>query len=153
MSISDIVTIASTLVDSSDVTKDPILLTADIRCALQRSLMMQLIGEKQEISAFTLNPTLEQTLQNSLNQAMQSGKVALDSFPIDPNLLSQFQVNMPLIVEQMQQQGTRPILLVVPQLRPLLAKYAKTFTKRALIVLSYNEVPDYMSINVNGSLG
>ena len=153
VSILDIVTIATTLVDSSEVTKDPILLTADVRCALQRTLMMQVFSDKTEASVFTLSANLEQTLQNSLSQAMQAGKVALDSFPIDPNMLSQFQTNMPLIVEQMNQLGMRPVLLVVPQLRPLLSRYAKSFTKRQLIVLSYNEIPDYISISVKGSLG
>ena len=46
--------------------------------------------------------------------AMQAGKVALDSFPVAPNLLSQFQRNMPLICSQMQQQGLTPALVVVP---------------------------------------
>lgn len=153
VSIKDIVTIATTLVESSDVTKDPILLAADVRCALQRSLMMQVFGDSTEVSVFALSPNLEQTLQTSLTQAMQAGKVALDSFPIDPNMLSQFQVNMPLLVEQMTQMGLRPVLLVVPQLRPLLARYAKSFANRQLVVLSYNEVPDYLSINVQGNLG
>ncbi len=153
VSITDIVTIATTLVESSEVTKDPILLAADVRCALQRALMMQVFGDYTEASVFTLSASLEQTLQSSLTQAMQAGKVALDSFPIDPNMLSQFQVNMPLIVEQMIQLGVRPVLLVIPQLRPLLARYAKSFAKRKLVVLSYNEVPDYMSISVKGNLG
>ncbi|MDX3774299.1 flagellar biosynthesis protein FlhA [Chromatiaceae bacterium AAb-1] len=153
VSISDVVTIASTLVDSSDVTKDPVLLTSDVRCALQRALVRQVIGDREELAAYTLDEKLEQTLQAALNQAMQTGKVALDSFPVAPNLLSQFQRAMPVVKEQMQNMGVTPALVVVPQLRPLLARYARTFTQNSLVVLSYNEVPEDIRVNVIGALG
>lgn len=153
VSLGDILTIASTLLDSSEVTKDPLLLTSDVRCALQRALVRQISGDKDELAAFTLDEKLEQTLQSALNQAMQAGKVTLDSFPVAPNLLSQFQRNMPLICSQMQQQGHTPALVVIPQLRPLLARYARTFTQNSLAVLSYNEIPENLRVNVIGALG
>jgi flagellar biosynthesis protein FlhA len=153
VSLGDILTIASTLLDSSEVTKDPLLLTSDVRCALQRALVRQISGDKDELAAFTLDEKLEQTLQSALNQAMQAGKVTLDSFPVAPNLLSQFQRNMPLICSQMQQQGHTPALVVIPQLRPLLARYARTFTQTSLAVLSYNEIPENLRVNVIGALG
>ncbi|GAA0561472.1 flagellar biosynthesis protein FlhA [Rheinheimera aquimaris] len=153
VSLGDILTIASTLLDSSEVTKDPLLLTSDVRCALQRALVRQISGDKDELAAFTLDEKLEQTLQSALNQAMQTGKVTLDSFPVAPNLLSQFQRNMPLICSQMQQQGHTPALVVIPQLRPLLARYARTFTQNSLAVLSYNEIPENLRVNVIGALG
>lgn len=153
VSLGDIITIATTLLDSSEVTKDPLLLTSDVRCALQRALVRQISGDKDELAAFTLDDKLEQTLQSALNQAMQAGKVALDSFPVAPNLLSQFQRNMPLVCSQMQQQGYTPALVVVPQLRPLLARYARSFTQNSLAVLSYNEIPEQVRVNVLGALG
>lgn len=153
VSIKDAVTVANTLVDSADVTKDPILLAADVRCALQRAITRQLMGERDELAAFSLDSKLEQTLQNALSQAMQGGKVALDSFPVAPNLLQQFQRMMPIIQQQMQQQGVNPVLVVVPQLRPLLARYARTFTQNNLAVLSYNEVPDNIRVDILGNLG
>lgn len=153
VSISDVVTIASALIDSADVTKDPILLTSDVRCALQKALVQPLLGERDELAAYSLDEKLEQTLLSALNQAMQSGKVALDSFPVAPNLLSQFQRNMPLVREQLLQAGVTPVLVVVPQLRPLLARYARTFTRNGLQVLSYNEIPESVRVNVLGALG
>ncbi|MDF0535715.1 flagellar biosynthesis protein FlhA [Shewanella sp. A32] len=153
VSIKDAVTVASTLVDSADITKDPILLAADVRCALQRAITRQLMGEQDELAAYSLDNKLEQTLQSSLNQAMQAGKVALDSFPVAPNLLQQFQRMMPVVQQEMQKQGMTPVLVVIPQLRPLLARYAKTFTHNSLVVLSYNEIPDNVRVNVMGALG
>lgn len=153
VSISDVVTIAGALVDSADVTKDPILLLSDVRCALQRALIQPMIGDRDELAAFSLDEKLEQTLLSALNQAMQAGKVALDSFPVAPNLLAQFQRAMPLVRDQMQQRGVTPVLVVVPQLRPLLARYARTFTQGGLQVLSYNEIPESVRVNVLGALG
>ena len=145
VSLRDIVTIATVLVASSSVTKDPILLVADIRLALRRSI------RKQELAVYTLNNELENLLSNVVNQAQQSGKVMLDSVPVDPNMLNQFQSNMPQIKEQMKAAGKEPVLLVAPSLRPLLARYARLFAP-GLNVLSYNEVADELELKIMGAL-
>lgn len=150
--LKDIRTIANTMLESSENTKDPILLAADIRCALKRTLVNLIAGQKSELNVYALSDELEQMLMTSLQQAQASGAVMLDSFPIEPNILAQFQQNLPLIRQQLKQQGLPPILLVMPQLRPLLARYARTFTQ-GLAVLSYNEIPENKQINVVGNLG
>lgn len=45
-----------------------------------------------------------------------------------------------------------PVLVVAPQLRPLLARYSRGFAK-GLKVLSYNEIPEYLQIDIIGTLG
>ncbi|WP_029842630.1 flagellar biosynthesis protein FlhA [Vibrio parahaemolyticus] len=152
MPLKDIRTIANTMLESSENTKDPILLAADVRCALKRTLVNLIAGQKPELNVYALSDELEQMLLTSLQQAQASGTVVLDSFPIEPNILGQFQQNLPLIRQQLKQQGLPPILLVMPQLRPLLARYARTFTQ-GLAVLSYNEIPENKQINVVGNLG
>ncbi|MDL2015270.1 flagellar biosynthesis protein FlhA [Vibrio parahaemolyticus] len=150
--LKDIRTITNTMLESSENTKDPILLAADVRCALKRTLVNLIAGQKPELNVYALSDELEQMLLTSLQQAQASGTVVLDSFPIEPNILGQFQQNLPLIRQQLKQQGLPPILLVMPQLRPLLARYARTFTQ-GLAVLSYNEIPENKQINVVGNLG
>ncbi|AOV92687.1 flagellar biosynthesis protein FlhA [Vibrio parahaemolyticus] len=150
--LKDIRTIANTMLESSENTKDPILLAADVRCALKRTLVNLIAGQKPELNVYALSDELEQMLLTSLQQAQASGTVVLDSFPIEPNILGQFQQNLPLIRQQLKQQGLPPILLVMPQLRPLLSRYARTFTQ-GLAVLSYNEIPENKQINVVGNLG
>ncbi|TOD99433.1 flagellar biosynthesis protein FlhA [Vibrio parahaemolyticus] len=150
--LKDIRTIANTMLESSENTKDPILLAADVRCALKRTLVNLIAGQKPELNVYALSDELEQMLLTSLQQAQASGTVVLDSFPIEPNILGQFQQNLPLIRQQLKQQGLPPILLVMPQLRPLLARYTRTFTQ-GLAVLSYNEIPENKQINVVGNLG
>jgi flagellar biosynthesis protein FlhA len=152
VSLKDIVPIATTLLDSSETTKDPILLAAEVRCALRRQIVSGLFGQKSELLAFNLGGELENMLLGSLNQARQSGKVVLDNYPIDPNLLAQLQVNMPVAREQMKQQNTPPLLLVLPQIRPLLARYARLFAP-GLHVLSYNEVPENREVSIIGTVG
>jgi flagellar biosynthesis protein FlhA len=152
VSLKDIVPIATTLVDSSETTKDPILLAAEVRCALRRQIVTGLFGQKTEMQAFNLGGDLENMLLGSLNQARQSGKVVLDNYPIDPHLLAQLQVNMPVAREQMKQQATPPLLLVLPQIRPLLARYARLFAP-GLHVLSYNEIPENREVSIIGTVG
>lgn len=152
VSLKDIVPIATTLLESADTTKDPILLAAEVRCALRRQIVTSLLGKTAQMKAFNLTGELENMLLGSLNQATQTGKVALDNYPVDPNLLSQLQTNMPVMREQMKQQGVPPLLLVMPQIRPLLARYARLFAP-GLAVLSYNEIPEQRDISIIGSLG
>ena len=150
--LQDIRTIANTMLESSENTKDPILLSADIRCALRRTLVSLIAGSNNELKVYALSDELEQMLISSLQQAQANGSISLDSFPVEPNILSQFQQNLPLIKQQLKQQGLAPILLVMPQLRPLLARYARTFSE-GLAVLSYNEIPENKQINIVGNLG
>jgi flagellar biosynthesis protein FlhA len=154
VSLKDIVVIATTLLDSAETTKDPILLAAEVRCALRRQIVSTLYGKKKDMPAFNLSGELENMLLGSLNQARQAGggKVALDNYPIDPQLLSQLQLNMPVAREQMKQQHTPPLLLVLPQIRPLLARYARLFAP-GLHVLSYNEIPENREVSIVGTVG
>ena len=152
VSLKDIVAVATTLLDSSETTKDPILLAAEVRCALRRQIVSGLYGTRSEMPAFNLSGELENMLLGALNQVRQSGKVALDNYPIDPHLLAQLQLNMPVAREQMKQAATPPLLLVLPQIRPLLARYARLFAP-GLHVLSYNEIPENRAVSIIGTLG
>lgn len=152
VSVVDIGAIATSLLESVEVTKDPVLLASDVRCALKRAILAQAIGERETLSTFTLEDNLEQTLLTALGQAQQNGTVSLDSFPVDPSLLSKLQQKMPVIKETLQSQGYPAVIVVVPQLRPLLARYARTFAK-GLKVLSYNEIPETIQVDVVGTLG
>jgi flagellar biosynthesis protein FlhA len=151
VSLKDIVTIATTLVESATITKDSLLLTSDVRYALRTGIVNGINGDDKNLAVYTINNELENMLLGSLNQAQQAGKVVLDNFPVDPNILTQLQQNMPIIKEQMKAANHQPILLVTPQLRPLIARYARLFCN-GLNVLSYNEVPDDMALNVIGTL-
>lgn len=152
VSLKDIVSVATALVEGSESTKDPVLLASDVRYALRRSIMASIAGERTEIAVFVLDNTLENTLLSALSIAQQAGPVSLDNIPVEPNLLNQLQTTMPVVKEKLRKEGHPPILTVVPQLRPLLARYARVFCP-GLHVISQNEIPDKVSVNILGTLG
>lgn len=152
VSLRDIVGIATALVEGSESTKDPILLASDVRYALRRNIVASIAGDRNEIAVFVLENALENTLLSALSIAQQAGPVSLDNIPVEPNLLNQLQNSMPVVKEKLRKEGHPPILTVVPQLRPLLARYARVFSP-GLHVLSQNEIPDRVGVNILGSLG
>ncbi len=151
VSLKDVITIATTLVESAPITKDPILLASDVRYALRRAMVAAIAPDNRPLSAWTLDNALENLLLGSLNQAQQAGKVSLDSFPVDPNILTQLQSTLPVVLEQLKAQNLTTVLLVTPQLRPLIARYARLFAA-GLHVLSYNEVPDDVDLRIVGNV-
>ena len=152
VSLKDVVLLATALVDAGETTKDPIMLAAEARCALKRQIVQAIGGSHNELRAYNLSADLENLLLNALSQAQQSGKPSLDSFAVEPNVLQQLQNHMPVIRDQMKQAGHPPILLVMPQIRPLLARYSRLFAP-GLNVLSYNEVPENREVSLTGTLG
>ncbi len=151
VSLKDIATVATTLVESSAVTKDALLLASDVRFALRRAMVAAIVPDGKPLSAWTLDNALENLLLGSLNQAQQAGKVSLDSFPVDPNILTQLQTTLPVVLEQLKAQNLTTVLLVTPQLRPLIARYSRLFAA-GLHVLSYNEVPDEIDLRIVGNV-
>ena len=149
--LKDIVTIATTLLEASESTKDPVLLASDVRYALRRSIVGMIAGERQELSVFILENALENTLLNALAIAQQAGPVSLDNIPVEPSLLNQLQNTMPVVKEKLRKDGHPPILTVMPQLRPLLARYARVFSP-GLHVLSQNEIHPKARIRTLGQI-
>ncbi|PAU84428.1 flagellar biosynthesis protein FlhA [Pseudomonas sp. WN033] len=152
VSLRDIVSIATAMLESSESTKDPLLIASDVRYALRRSIVSSIAGDRSELAVFILDNGLENTLMSALSAAQQAGPVSLDSIPVEPNLLNQLQNSMPVVKEKLRKEGHPPILVVMPQLRPLLARYAKVFSP-GLHVLSQNEIPERVGVNILGTLG
>lgn len=150
--LKDIVSIATALLEGSESTKDPVLLASDVRYALRRAIVANIAGERNELAVFILENALENTLLSALSIAQQAGPVSLDNIPVEPNLLNQLQTTMPVVKEKLRKEGHPPILTVIPQLRPLLARYARVFSP-GLHVLSQNEIPEKIGVNILGTLG
>ena len=152
VSLADIVTIANSLVESAELSQDPILLAADVRCVLRRVVLGSLIGMRADVPAVTLSGELENILLGALSQAQSGGHVQLDGFALEPTVIEKLQRSLPEVLDNMRLHGHSPILLVLPQLRPLLARYARVCA-RGLHVLSFNEIPDDKNVSVVGNMG
>ncbi|XNM61404.1 hypothetical protein ACLK1T_06035 [Escherichia coli] len=85
-----------------------------------------------------------------MNQAQQGGKVMLDSVPVDPNMLNQFQSTMPQVKEQMKAAG-RPGAAGATAAAPFAGALCKVVCA-GLHVLSYNEVPDELELKIMGGV-
>ncbi|MCK5893263.1 MAG: flagellar biosynthesis protein FlhA [Endozoicomonadaceae bacterium] len=150
--ISDLRTIANTLLENADQTTDALLLASKVREALKRSIVQNIIGPGSELPVVTLDEKLEQLLLSAQQQAQQSQQYTPDTIPLEPNLNTQLQTNLPEVTLKLQAEGRQPIMIVSPALRPMLAKYARVCTN-GLTVLSFNEIPDNREILIIGKVG
>ncbi|MGL5185730.1 MAG: FHIPEP family type III secretion protein, partial [Plesiomonas shigelloides] len=73
-------------------------------------------------------------------------------FALEPGVIEKLQYSLPQVVDNMRMAGHAPLLMVMPQLRPLLSRYARVCAP-GLSVLSFNEIPDDKNVSVVGNLG
>lgn len=152
VSLSNIKIIATTLIESCENSKDPLLLASDVRLALRRNILHSINGDRPELTVFTLSDSLESTFMASLRQSQQNGRVTMDEINIETELLGKLQQVMPQMRDELKKHGMPAILLVKPILRPQFAKYARTFAV-GLNILSVKEVPENIQVNIVGHLG
>ena len=150
--LTDMRTIAATLIDTSSKDRQPLMMAQEVRVALRRMILNSLAGMDNALPVTTLSPALEKLLLEAWRQANQNGGFSPDAIPLEPSLTAQLQKNLPTVEQQMENQGQVPVLLAVPQLRPLLARFAHVCTKH-LRVLSFSEIPDDRQVNIIGHIG
>ena len=143
------------MLDASTRHTHPVALAQEVRVALRRTILDNLVGMETLIPVATLAQPLEQLLLQAYQKTQQQGgggQFAPDAIPLEPNVTEQLQKHMPDVATGMQNKGKTPILLVAPQLRPLLARFARLCAPE-MSVLSYNEIPDNRQIVVDINLG
>ena len=139
-------TICETLAELAPKTQDPVVLVAAVRVALGRSIVQNVGGLRQELPVITLDPALEQTLQDS----MASGN---DSSPgFEPGLADRIQTVLADSTRRQEAAGEPAVLLVAPKIRPWIARLMRHSTP-TLSVLAYNEIPENRRIRVIAAVG
>lgn len=144
--IRDMRTIIETIAENADQTKDPMMLTAQIRIALGRSIVQQIYPSGDELPVITLDNRLERLLL----QALQTG--GPDNVPLEPGLADTIMSQAQLAAQQQEQMGYPAVLLVPGPLRPLLARFLRRAVPN-MRVLSNNELPDSKTIKVTSVVG
>ncbi|MCO6412085.1 MAG: flagellar biosynthesis protein FlhA [Thiogranum sp.] len=144
--VRDMRTIAETLAEFGSRSQDPGALTAAARVALGRSIIQHINGMGSELQVITLDPSLEQLLQQSL-QTVSEGGVG-----IEPGLAERMHRSLVESVRRQEAAGQASILLVTPSIRPWLAKLVR-HSIPGLHVLAYNEIPDNKQIKVVANIG
>lgn len=143
--IRDLRTIAETLIETSARTQDTTALTAACRVALARLIVQNINGLAAELPVITLEPSLEQLLQKSL-------QVAGDEGAIEPGLAERLQRSLLDAGQRQEMAGQPSVLLTSPGLRPTLARFAR-FVSPGMHVLSYQEIPENKQVKIVATVG
>ena len=149
--IRDIRTIAEALAEVAPKSQDADLLTSAARVALARLIVQTIYGVGHELPVITLQPDLEQLLQQAVQQALNSGGSASDAI-IEPSLAEKLQRSVAQAAQKQEVAGNPAVLLVSQGVRPMLSRFLR-FSVQGLNVLAYNEIPDNKQITITASVG
>jgi flagellar biosynthesis protein FlhA len=138
-------TICETLAELAPKTQDPVALVAAVRVALGRTIVQNIGGLRQELPVITLDPALEQVLQDSM-----AGGDASPGF--EPGLADRIQTALGDSARRQDAAGEPAVLLVAPKIRPWIARLMRHSTP-TLAVLAYNEIPENRRIRVIAAVG
>ncbi|VAW72059.1 Flagellar biosynthesis protein FlhA [hydrothermal vent metagenome] len=144
--IRDIRSIAESLADHAGKSTEPVYLTSAVRSSLGHSIVQMINGMNQELSVMTLDPSLEQLLQQTIMAGGDNGAV------IEPGLAEQLQQSLAGNTQQLEASGQPAVILTAPLIRPWLARMTR-HSIPGLNVLAYNEVPDDKQIRVVTVIG
>ncbi|HVN98919.1 MAG TPA: flagellar biosynthesis protein FlhA [Steroidobacteraceae bacterium] len=144
--IRNIRTIIETLAEHAPRTQDPAVLQAQARIALSRQIVQDIAGTGSELPVVTLEPDLEQLLQNS----MASGGAANPA--LEPGLAERLATRLAESAQRQEAAGEPAVLMVAPTLRATLARFARASVP-AMHVLAWNEIPDNRRVRLVASVG
>ena len=146
VSIRDLSTILEKLTDFAKLSKEPDVLSELVRQSLSRQICNVLANEQNIIPVITLDPKVEQAIQESIQQTAQGPVLALN-----PQISQQILAKLANEVQSATSAGHNPVVLSNPQIRP----HVKKLTERnfpALVVISYNEVAPKIKIQSIGNV-
>ncbi|MFT4583477.1 MAG: flagellar biosynthesis protein FlhA [Gammaproteobacteria bacterium] len=144
--VRDVRRILEVLSEHGGKSQDSGALTRLVRSALGRSIVQQINGLADELPVITLDPTLEQILQRSIETMPESGMA------IEPGLANSMLQSLNEAHQRQEVAGNPSVLLVPDALRDFVARFARHSIK-GLHVLGYNEVPGSMQIRIIATVG
>ena len=138
-------TICEALAELAPKSQDPLVLVAGVRVALGRSIVQSIGGLRDELPVITLDPGLEQLLQDSMSGA--------DGAPgFEPGLADRVQTALSDSTRRQEAAGEPAVLLVAPKIRPWVSRLMR-YSTPTLAVLAYNEIPENRRIRVIAAVG
>ena len=139
VAINDKITILETLLDYSASTKDPDMLTEQVRQSLSRFITKQYVTSEQDIKVITLDPRYEKDLA----QAVAANGA------ISPDVISKLLKTTERIITDNAARGIQPIILCSAQVRRFLRKITERFLP-SLVVLSNAEISPSVKLQITG---
>jgi len=138
--------IVESLAEHASRTQDPAVLQSQVRIALGRQIVQDIVGSGGELPVITLEPDLEQLLQTTL-QGQAAGNAALE-----PGLAERLQSKLSESAQRQESSNEAAVLMVAPQLRTTLARFTRA-TVPNLHVLAWNEIPDNRRVRLVAAVG
>ncbi|MCF7800559.1 MAG: flagellar biosynthesis protein FlhA [Candidatus Marinimicrobia bacterium] len=132
--IRNLVTILEAIADYVPFTKDPELLTEYVRSALSETITAYFGGNGQ-IMVTTLDPRLE----DAVADAVKKSNGQLKNLGLSPQQLNKLFESLAEKVEKIVASGSKPIVLVSPQIRRHFRKLIEPVLP-GLFILSYSEL-------------
>jgi flagellar biosynthesis protein FlhA len=137
--------IVEALAEAGPRSQDPVVLIGQVRVALGRQIVQDIVGLAEELPVITLEPELERLLSNGLaNSASGPG--------LEPGLAERLQRGLSEAALRQERGGEPAVLLTPPALRTALARFFRVSVP-GLHVLAWNEVPDNRKVRMVTAIG
>ncbi len=146
VSIYDMHTILETLSERAGETKDVGKLTEAVRQSLGRRLVGRLVEQDKALHVLSIDPEFDDFLTQNLRTTEQGEYLALD-----PQLAKDFIQAIDQNLGMFASLRREPVLLTSTAIRPHIRKILERFIRR-LHVISYNEVPPEVKLQVIGQI-
>ncbi|MEO8065115.1 MAG: flagellar biosynthesis protein FlhA [Pseudomonadota bacterium] len=137
--------IVEALAEAGPRSTDPQILIGQVRVALGRQIVQDIVGLADELPVITLEPELERLLSNGLTNG--GGNPGLE-----PGLAERLQRGLADAVQRQERGGEPAVLLTPPTLRAALARFFRVSVP-GLHVLAWNEVPDNRKVRMVTAVG
>ncbi len=130
--------IVETLTELAPRGVDPTQMMESVRARLSRQIVQEINGLTDELPALTLNPALEQVLQEAVQNQSQA---------LEPGLAERLQKSIAKHAERQTALGKPVVLLVAGPLRQLISRFVRQAAPGSH-VLAYHEVPDSVQVRI-----
>ena len=137
--------IVEALAEAGPRTQDTQTLIAQVRVALGRQIVQDIVGLAEELPVITLEPELERLLSNGLSNSGASPG-------LEPGLADRLQRGLQEAAERQERGGEPAVLLTPPALRAALARFFRVSVP-GLHVLAWNELPDNRKVRMVTAVG
>ncbi|ALA24894.1 flagellar biosynthesis protein FlhA [Piscirickettsia salmonis] len=142
--IRDIRTICETLVQFGGQSQDPDALREVVRMSLKRLIMQQINGLSQELPVITLDPYLEQILQQAF--------IGDGTGSVEPGLAERLNQSLTKLSQKQEALSQPAVVAVSPQIRQQFSRFIRQGLPN-VFVISYQEITDDKQIKIIASIG
>ncbi len=144
VSIRDLEAIFESMADWASRTKDPEVLTEYARHGLSRSICRQYGDDEGRVHVVTLDPRLEEFIENGIEHTDRGSFLRLS-----PEMITPIIQTVTKSLERLLEQGHPPIVLTAPQIRLQVRRLLESQIP-GIVVLSYNEVAKGVAVESAG---